>query len=402
MVKALRKKFVIITVVMMLILFGVLWTVNNKYTEYWMDQDILSILKTVSCSGLFEVDSKSGEFLQLGGETDGEPIIGFVIRDDGAILSRTYVGNSPANAAVSEDIISRMYEAEPGSYHMDEYIFIKKRIDDNKTLIVAIDSSPDEDENGKILGNILWGIVGVMFLIVITFYLSKFVVFPAKEALRREKRFISDASHELKTPLGAIRINAQALELRNQDSLYIKNIISEADRMNRLVERLLTLSRLDEADLGGKSVFPLSQVLQEMLLTYESIAFEKGILLDYEIDEDLSLLGDADEIRQLVAIMLDNAIKNTQNRRNIHFVCRKEQARIKLTITNYGFGIRDEDIEHIFERFYTTDESRTRGSFGLGLAIAKSIVERHDGEISVESNPVEEPDVYETVFKIIL
>ena len=207
--------------------------------------------------------------------------------------------------------------------------------------------------------------------------------------MEREKRFVSDASHELKTPLGAISVNAQALEFRGDDSIYVKNIISETGRMNRLIERLLTLSRLEEGALLEKKDFSLSDVVQEMVLTYESIAFEKGKELSSTIEDGIDFNGSADEIRQLLAILLDNAIKNSSDHGQIELKCYRKN-NIFIEVKNDGRGISQEDIGHIFERFYTTDQSRNSSSFGLGLAIAKELTERHGGSISAESEPGKE------------
>lgn len=167
--------------------------------------------------------------------------------------------------------------------------------------------------------------------------------------------------------------------------------------MGRLVERLLILSKLDEQEKVDFSALSISELFEEMALTYESNAFEKAVKYYYQVEPNLSIQGNADEIRQLLAILIDNALKNTEPEGVVRLRCNREGKHIKLCVTNTGKGIAEEDIPHIFERFYTSDNSRNRKSFGLGLAIAKSIVERHNGDIDVVSIPDKE-----TTFKVTI
>ena len=390
MVKKLRKKFVLVTTVMMLALFGMLWIPNNYYLEYWSDRDILSIIELLTDSGLFSgnADIDSGKIVE--GFTEEEPIIGIVVDGDGQIVSRQIIGGDMKKIVISDETISKMANAGKSGYKIDGYIFTRRNLKDSNILIVAINSNMNDDSIAKIIPKLILYAAGLAMLIGISFFLSRFVTMPAEEALAREKRFISDASHELKTPLGAISVNAQALELKGNESIHVKNIISETGRMGRLIDRLLTLSRLEENELVEKKDFSLSDVAQEMMLTYEGVAFEKSRSLEYTIEDGIIFNGNEDEIRQLIAILLDNAIKNSNENGQIWFNCRKVNGIVFMDVKNTGKGISEAFIPHIFERFYTTDRSRNSSSFGLGLAIAKEITERHGGTISVNSIPDKE------------
>ena len=227
---------------------------------------------------------------------------------------------------------------------------------------------------------------GVAALLLITLYLSRFVTAPAKVAMLREKQFVSDASHELKTPLGAISINAQALASKGNDDRHLQNILTESERMSRLIERLLTLSKLEETADIPKTAFSLSSCAEEMALTYESVAYDKGIDYSYEIAESISFYANEDDLRQLMAILIDNAIKHTEADGHIHISLNEHSGRIALCVENTGKGIASEDLPHIFERFYQADNARTDSSFGLGLAIAKRLTQRNHGSISVISD----------------
>ena len=389
MVKSLREKFVIVTMILMLSVFGIIGVGNKLYFDYWAEQDILSIIEVISESGLFIRESEIDGELLVEGLTEEESITGIVVDRTGNTISSKTIGDAAPGGIVPESTINKMLEAPPSRHKIDGYIFSKRQVNDENTLIVAISSSINEGSIQRLVSKLILLAAAVVLLAILTFYLSRFVTLPAEEALAREKRFISDASHELKTPLGAISVNAQALKLRGDDSIYVKNIISETGRMNRLIERLLTLSRLEEGALHEKKDFSLSDVVQEMVLTYESIAFEKGKELLSTIEEGIDFNGNEDEIRQLLAILLDNAIKNSSEHGKIKLTCYKKK-NVIIEVKNDGNVISKEDIGHIFDRFYTTDQSRNSSSFGLGLAIAKEITKKHNGSISAESEPGKE------------
>lgn len=395
MVRVLRRKFVFITTIMMVTLFGVIWTVNRLNNQYWADQDILAIIEMLTDSGVFRNDKKIDEQLLVERLTNEEPIYAFLVDSNGKVLDKQVLGQGPSAGKLKPKTITAILNAPAETYKQDGFIYTKRVYEDGSALIVAINSTiTDHSVTQMIINGLLMG-GGFCLLVAIAFYLSRFITVPAEQALEREKRFISDASHELKTPLGAIGVNAQALELNGNDSIYVKNIIFETGRMSRLIERLLTLSKLEENELIDKKLFSLSTVSEEMMLSYESITFEKNRQLEYDIQPDMELNGSADEIRQLIAILLDNAIKNSDEGSVITFRCGQDASGRQIRVANYGHGIQEADLEHIFERFYTTDSSRNSGSFGLGLAIAKEIAERHGGQIRVDSTPDKE-----TVFTV--
>lgn len=390
MVKNLRRKFVTVTTSLMVVVFGLLFTINTLHNSYWTNLEIVSVLNWIAHSGIFT----SMEELKLNDEfvlnvIDVErPIIGIILDKNGNVISERVIGvdqEESEKISVDEDIITEMLDRGSREHKIGEYYYSYNTFDDDKILLVVMDNR----FRGSIL---LWwlGIIGftglcILALLGITFFLSRYVTEPAEQSLIREKRFISDASHELKTPLGAISINAQALEIDSPDNLYLKNIISESNRMSRLIEKLLMLSKYDEAEIVGHEKLNLSEICDEMALTYEAVAYEKKITFLYEIEHGIFVTGNEDEIRQLLAILFDNAIKNTNVNGLIELKCNEEHGHVHISVSNTGEGIGQDDIPHVFERFYTTDKSRKNSSFGLGLAIAKSIVERHGGTIEVSS-----------------
>ena len=384
MEKELKRKFVMITMSLMCVLFAVFFTATHFYYQYWFDMDTLQFVRWIADSGVLlnePSDSAGMELIKNNAEYDS--IAAFIVSDNGDIIDSDFINNS--KQTISKSMIDKVLKNGNDKWKIKSYIYDIKKLPDNQYLIVLADTDTKENNIWKYLSAFVLIAMGVFVLFLITLYLSKFVIKPATVAMQREKQFIADASHELKTPLGAISINAQALFSTSDANKHIRNIVSEADRMSRLIERLLTLSRLDKNMDIAQTVFSLSACVEEMTLTYESVAYDKEVTYNYNIAENISLYGSEDDIRQLMAILIDNAIKNTESSGNIDISLAENAGRITLKVENTGKGISHDDLPHIFERFYKSDSSRNGSSFGLGLAIAKAISERNSGSISVQS-----------------
>lgn len=233
------------------------------------------------------------------------------------------------------------------------------------------------------------GIVCLLLFWLISLRLAAWIVRPVEEAFNRQKQFISDASHELKTPLSVISANAEALASDIAPNRFLSYIQSETQQMSRLVQSLLTLTRLENADPCPPETFDLSRQVLQAALPFESTAFEAGKKLSFQVQDHLHFSGYAGSIQQLVAILLDNAILYSDEGGTIRLTLGSSHGHILLDVYNTGPGVESRDKELIFQRFYRGDQARSRaaGSYGLGLAIARSIVQKHGGLIEVESEP---------------
>lgn len=257
--------------------------------------------------------------------------------------------------------------------------------------IAFADSSLEQSTLRSLTGTTaLIGVAAFLVLFGFSYLLSGVVTRPVEKAWQEQQRFLSDASHELKTPLTVILSSADLLSgsLPETAQGYVDNIRSESRRMKKLVESMLTLARADDG--GHKLVFTpldLSDVVTDTALLFEPVAFESGRQLLYNIQEGLRTSGDADKLRQLVSILLDNAIKYAPEHSPIRLTLAGEEKTALLTVENGGQPIPPEVISHLFDRFYRADGSRsdTEG-FGLGLSIAQSIVKEHRGAIRCESD----------------
>ena len=227
----------------------------------------------------------------------------------------------------------------------------------------------------------------LLVLLLVSVLLSRFALSPAVEAFQKQKRFIADAGHELKTPLSTITVNAAVLESELGPNKYMDCIQTEAHRMDGLVRQLLAITCMeDPVPLPQKVRFSLSEAVYQATLPFESLAFERNIRYDADIQEGCQFFGDPERVRQVAAILLDNAFKYTYQGGQVSVLLRREGRRSVIEVYNTGLGISKEDMPHIFERFYRCDKARPgNGSYGLGLAIAKAAVESCGGSISAES-----------------
>lgn len=279
----------------------------------------------------------------------------------------------------------------------DTYYASLKRTTPEGTRIVFVDRTPQR--NTMISLMLIFVVVGGISLIILFFislYLAGRSIKPIQESFDKQKQFIADASHELKTPLTIIKtnlsvINANKEETVKSQSKWLDYISSQTDRLARLVNEMLSLASLDyEGQEMILSEFNMSRIVEGELLSFEAAAFENKIALTTQIEPEIKLKGDKDSTKRLISILMDNAIKNTPENGEISVLLQKDKNIIKMEVENTGKGISPEQLEKVFERFYRVDSARAReqgmGGYGLGLAIARKIVERYKGKIYVKSN----------------
>ncbi len=236
--------------------------------------------------------------------------------------------------------------------------------------------------------SLIIGVCSFLAIFAVSVVLSRWAVKPVKYAFERQKQFISDAGHELKTPLTVISTNADVLERAIGKNKWLLFIKSEASRMSKLVNDLIYLAKLDDDRSNAPMIeFDLSEAVMSVVLPFESVVFESGKKLSVQVREGLNLTGDEARIKQLVAILMDNAIKYTEPGGEIEIVLENCNGKAELSVMNTCMGVDENQRERIFERFYQVDASRSEetGGHGLGLAIAKSIVKLHKGKIHAES-----------------
>lgn len=260
--------------------------------------------------------------------------------------------------------------------------------------LAFVDMSMEKAMLGRIVRSILFiALLSLLLLLGVSILLSHWATRPVERAWRQQRQFLSDASHELKTPLTVILSNAELLEqaeLTDKPARWTDNILSEAGRMRSLVEEMLTLARADNmVRTAVLTEVSLSDTAADCALAFEPVAFEAGKSLEYTLAENVTVLGDVDKLRQLISILLDNAIKYGADGGTITLSLQKMDRQARLTASNPGAPIPPEQLSRLFERFYRADDSRgEKSGFGLGLPIAQTIAAEHKGTLKAESDTV--------------
>jgi signal transduction histidine kinase len=210
------------------------------------------------------------------------------------------------------------------------------------------------------------------------------IVAPLEESYQKQKQFISDAGHELKTPISVVSANAELLSREIGDNQWLQNIQYENQRMGLLVGQLLELARTENAAPMMKQI-DLSRLIAGEALPFESVAFEQGLVLHTDVAPEIFMKGSSHQLKQLTAILLDNALRHSQGGTDVRLTLRKEHGYAVLSVINPGAEIPECRRQQIFERFYRMDPARNGEDkhYGLGLSIAKAIVTVHQGHIEV-------------------
>ena len=222
----------------------------------------------------------------------------------------------------------------------------------------------------------------VVFGLVVLF--SRRAIMPYLKNMEAQKQFITNASHELKTPLTAISTSADVLAMEHTDDEWVKNIQSQAGRLSKLIGNLVTLSRLDEENpFPVRTEFSLSDALWEIGEPFVSVSQAKGKAYTQDIGGGLTVTGDRAAIQQTVSILLDNALKYSPDGGSIRLAAQRSGKRVEITVSNTADAARHTDTARLFDRFYRADESHsnTVSGTGIGLSIAKATVEAHGGKI---------------------
>ena len=260
--------------------------------------------------------------------------------------------------------------------------------------IAFVDMSMEQATLQELMGSYLQiGLAALVLLLGVSILLARWATRPVAKAWQQQRQFLSDASHELKTPLTVILSNAELLEAAPLDprpARWADNIRSEAKQMKSLVEEMLTLARADNAvPTAVMAEVSLSDLATDCALAFEPVAFEAGKPLESDIAPDVTVTGDGDKLRQLIGVLLDNAIKYGQAGGTITLSLRRTDRQARLTVSNPGEPIPPEQLSRLFERFYRADASRGEQSgFGLGLPIAAAIASEHKGTLKAESDQV--------------
>jgi signal transduction histidine kinase len=256
----------------------------------------------------------------------------------------------------------------------------------NNTLIIMDNTDVNNNLIKGLITNTLLFIVCEIIICGFTYLITRWIITPVAKSFEKQKNFVADASHELKTPLSVMVASADAY-FNDKDEKWIRNMKNESERMIKLVRELLDLAKVDQEQDVSMEQHDLSNIIESSILTFESLFYENDIKLKYDIKPNIKFNCNEDLIIELMSILIDNAIKHSSEKGKVFVDLYNNNRQIVLEVKNNGEPIKKDEEEKIFERFYKSDTSRNRNkdTYGLGLAIAKSIVEKHKGTISAHS-----------------
>lgn len=272
---------------------------------------------------------------------------------------------------------------------IDDYIYLVRTLRSGNTVYIFVDNK-EALQNSKqfFIVSIFIFLLSVIVFTIISYYLSRWMIKPSEKAIKNQKIFVANISHDLKTPITIIKANADLIENEVKNKKSIKYIKQETEKLNHLVNEMLTLTRIDNTiSKENFKSFNFGDSLFDVVLPFESIAYEKGIRFNINIDEVTDYFGDESNIQKLAEILIDNAMSYTAKGGIVDVDAYENSKIVTLSVTNTGEPISDEKKVEIFDRFYRESKSResTGNHYGLGLSIASTIVKKHNGKISIES-----------------
>lgn len=410
MISRLRFKFVVINMILvslvLFIVFVSIWAFSYQRFEKQSFEEMNRILSMDmgAAEPKFEIGverppKEKRQFL---------PVIS-VFYDASGRIEKNFGGNIEISDDVLNESVSKVIESgkKEGVLRNLGLRYLLREKDGGVKIAFADMSSEREYMTNLLLISLSVGSLGLLAFLAISIFLAKLALAPVDKAWKQQQQFVADASHELKTPLTVILANIGILFSHKKDTVeeqikWVEYIKMEAERMKKLVNDLLFLARSDACE--AEAVFSevsLTDVVFSCVLPFESVAFEQKIDLKSEIAPDVFILGSEGQLKQLIAIFMDNACKYAGENGRVYAELEKLSGKARVSVTNSGEPINEEEISHVFERFYRTDKSRARteGGYGLGLSIAKSIVALHKGKISVKSSR-EEGTTFSAVFPL--
>ena len=386
MIRKLRLKFVCVNMLIVTVMMAAIFSMVYHFTQADLETQSVSMLQSVAATP-FRANRPGDppEWVQL-------PFF---------VLDLDQAGNVTAAAGYfdltdEDDLQTLVYEANSAGGRVGVLpaygLRYCRSVTPHGERIAFADMSSERATLANLMKScLLIGALCFAVFLLISWLLARWAVKPVETAWQRQRQFVADASHELKTPLTVIMTNAELLNSPDFDetrrSQFAAHILTMSRQMRQLIEEMLDLARTDsgQANLVLSQV-DLSKLVSDAVLPFEPVFFEAGLTLTADIQEGITLRGSGQHLRQTADILLDNARKYAAPPGEVTVTLTRTGSRCRLAVSNPGPEISKEDLKNIFKRFYRSDAAHTqRGSYGLGLSIAQNIVLRHHGKIWAES-----------------
>ncbi|MBR1389837.1 MAG: HAMP domain-containing histidine kinase [Lachnospiraceae bacterium] len=395
MIKSLRRKFIVIAmssvIAVLLLLIGGINIVNYRNVVHTADERLLVLSEN---GGRFPMFSEMDDDFPKGTRTLSAEApfdtryFTVTIDADGTVRSTDTGRIAAVSYETAADYTRELFHSGKASGFIGSYKFTTLSSED-ETMYIFLDCSRELSSFHSFLrASILFSLSGILLVLIPVVLFSRIVFLPIGESYEKQKRFITDASHDIKTPLTIIDANIEVIEMIHGEDEWTKSIRNQVARLSALTEKLVFLSRMDEEQNTLTMLdFSLSDAVYDTAQPYEALAIAKDKALTLDITEGITYHGDETAIRQLISLLLDNAMKYTNEHGTISLSLKKTGKNIVLTAYNTVTDIEIGSHDVLFERFYRRDGSRNSGTggSGIGLSVAQAIVHAHHGKIHAKS-----------------
>ena len=310
------------------------------------------------------------------------------ISEDGTVSSVDTKNIAAVDSEQAEEYAVSVYSSGEKRGTVDTYRFLRSGSGDGTVIVFTDITQKMNSFTSFLFASILIASAGLGAVFFLIWMFSGRIIRPIAESYEKQKQFITDAGHDIKTPITIINADAEVLEMEKGKSEWLDDIRLQTDRLAELTRDLIFLSRMEEDDPGIQKIeFPFSEVAQEAAQSFQSMARTQGKDFSLDIEPMLTVVGDEKSVRQLVTILTDNAVKYSPEGGDIRITAARKGRKVLLKVYNTtADAVSREDIKHMFDRFYRSDKSRNseKGGYGIGLSIAKAVAEAHGGEIAAQ------------------
>lgn len=403
MIKRLRKKFIIVTtcsvLAVLVLIVGIINIVN--YVNVVNNSDrIVNLLQ--DGGGTFGGNGFSGDYTESpDGDFNSKPLrpispetpfetryFTVVLDDSGTVINVNTDKIASVDMTQAADYAVTLFNKKKQTGFYGIYRYGTKTVGNSDTMYIFVDCTKELTSfKTFMLISLAVGLSAFIAVFLLVFFLSGKVTKPIADSYAKQKRFITDASHEIKTPLTVISADAEVLEMQGTCNEWTESIKDQVKRLTSLTEKLVFLARMDEDNKRLTTTdFSLTDAVEETIKPFFAVAVTKGLTLDCDIQKNVSYCGDEALLRQLVSLLVDNALKYSDANGRVGVKLKATGSKIQLDVYNSAKDLNG-DLSILFDRFYRNDKSRNSetGGHGIGLSVAKAIVTAHKGKITAHS-----------------